>query len=361
VKGWILLRNASVILREDIDTILSDKNIPWNELLSATILITGATGLIGGMLARVLSVANVKYDLNMRLIAHGRNQARGFPLSKDFGLKFICGDIRSPLLSQVTDERIDYIFHCASITSSVDMIQRPVDVIATNFQGSQNALELALASHTQNFVYLSSMEVYGQAKVNEVYENDLGDLDLTNPRSSYPESKRICEMLCVSFQMQYGLPVKIARLARTFGAGTIYDETDMRVANQFARKALAGEDIELHTSGESLANCCYTSDAIRGILTILFKGKAGEAYNVADPNASATIREMAEIVASKVCEGKIKVIHKAPEDLLKRGYASDVGFKINADKLRALGWAPMYRLDEMFRRMIADWMESQQR
>jgi nucleoside-diphosphate-sugar epimerase len=137
-----------------------------------------------------------------------------------------------------------------------------------------------------------------------------------------------------------------------------FDVGDMRVANQFAMKAFNGEDIELHTQGNSIANCCYTSDAIRGILTILHKGKDGEAYNVANPNASATIREMAELVAAEVCQGKIKVIVKVPEDVTKHGYAPDVGFTLNSDKLAALGWHPKHGIAEMFRRMLADWRES---
>jgi nucleoside-diphosphate-sugar epimerase len=152
--------------------------------------------------------------------------------------------------------------------------------------------------------------------------------------------------------------VKIARLARTFGAGTPNDEDDMRVASQFARKALAGEDIELHTPGNSIANCCYTADAVRGLLIVLIKGRSGEAYNIANPAASATIREMAEIVAGEAAEGKIKVAINVPEDIQKRGYAPDVGYRLNADKLKALGWAPKYGIAEAYRRMIADWREA---
>jgi nucleoside-diphosphate-sugar epimerase len=146
-------------------------------------------------------------------------------------------------------------------------------------------------------------------------------------------------------------------LARTFGAGTPNDANDMRVASQFARSALAGEDIELHTQGESIANCCCTVDAVRGLLTVLTRGEAGEAYNIANPAASVTIREMAELVANEVCGGKIKVVVRSPNDLPKCGYAPDVIHKLNADKLMSLGWKPKYALAEMYRRMIADWRE----
>jgi nucleoside-diphosphate-sugar epimerase len=347
-----------LILLEDIDEIVSDSNISWYELKNSTVLITGATGLIGGMLVRSLSAANVKYSLNMRLIGHGQNRDKGETISQECEIEFVNGDIRNPdLFAATSADRLDYIFHCAAITKSAEMVVKPVDVIITAVNGTRNILELAKERHCRSFVYLSSMEIYGQPNQREICESDLGYLDLSHPRSSYPESKRLCEMLCVAYAAQYGFPVRIARLARTFGAGTPNDVSDMRVANQFARKALTGENIELHTLGNSIANCCYTADAIRGLLTILFKGKDGEAYNIANPDANATIREMAELVANNICNGKIKVVIAVPEDIGKRGYAPDVGFKINADKLKALGWLPKYGLAEMYQRIITDWRE----
>jgi len=345
------------VIRADVYDVISDKNIPWNELRDSTVLVTGATGLIGGALVRALSSAKAEYNLNTRLIGHGRNRDKGEALAQEFGLEFFGGDIRKPpLIADVTD-RLDYVFHCAAITKSADMVAKPVDVVTTMVDGTLNMLELARKKLCRSFVYLSSMEIYGQTELSEVSERDLGRLDLSNPRSSYPESKRFCESLCIAHAAQYSFPVKIARLARTFGAGTPNDENDMRVANQFARKALTNEDIELHTEGNSIANCCYTSDSIRGLLTVLLKGKDGEAYNIANPDASATVREMAELVANEVCGGRINVVLNVPEDLKTRGYAPNVGYTLNANKLKALGWTPKYGLDEMYLRMLADWQE----
>jgi nucleoside-diphosphate-sugar epimerase len=197
------------------------------------------------------------------------------------------------------------------------------------------------------------MEIYGQTEKTEVTESDLGSLDLSNPRSSYPEGKRFCEMMCVAYAAQYGLPAKIARLAQTFGAGVSKD--DARVFAQFARSAIAGKDIELHTEGTSRGNYCYTADAVRGLLNILLKGETGHAYNISNPAASVTIREMADLVADGVCGGRIGVAVRIPGDTGKRGYAPYAGFVLNADKLKSLGWAPKYGLDEMYRRMLADW------
>ena len=359
--------NAFSAFMEDIEQAVSDKNIPWRDMSEATVFITGVTGLIGSALVSILAFANEKYWLDLRIIGHGRNAAKGDALCKRCEIEFIGSDIRRPIPTETLPQKLDYIFHCAAITKSADMVAKPVEVITTAIDGTRNVLELARDRHCGSFVYLSSMEVYGdvygeaygdaygQTEAREVAETDLGYLDLSNPRSSYPESKRCCELLCAAHASQHGFPVKIARLAQTFGAGT--PRNDTRVFAQFARSAAAGNEIELHTEGKSRGNYCYTADAVRGLLTILLKGGDGEAYNVANPEASMTIREMAGLLADAVCGGKIKVKVKTPEDIEKRGYAPDTGFRLNTDKLNALGWTPMYGLSEMYKRMLSDWLE----
>lgn len=345
----------SKVLREDMKQIVSDTNIPWNALCGRTVLVTGATGLIGGALVRALSVANEEYKLDLRLIAHGRNKDRGEALAQELGLEFIRGDIRSSILAEALPGKLDYIFHCASITKSVDMVAKPVDTITTAVSGTRNILELAKEKNCESIVCLSSMEVYGQTELAEVKETDLGYLNLSNSRSSYPESKRLCESMCIAYATQYNIPVKIARLAQTFGAGTPKDDT--RVFAQFARSAISGKDLILHTEGKSRGNYCYTADTVRGLLTLLLQGVNREIYNIANRETSMTVREMAGLVANEVCGGKIKVVVDKPAESEMLGYAPDAGYMLNTDKLEALGWRPRYGLDEMYRRMLADWQE----
>lgn len=75
-----------------------------------------------------------------------------------------------------------------------------------------------------------------------------------------------------------GFPVRIARLAQTFGVGVL--PTENRVFMQFARSVMNNQDIVLHTKGKSEGNYVYTFDAIAGILLLLTNGGLGEAYNI---------------------------------------------------------------------------------
>ncbi|WP_115993888.1 NAD-dependent epimerase/dehydratase family protein [Cohnella lupini] len=346
----------SQILMEDMDEIVSDRTVPWQELRGRTILVTGATGAIGGMLVRALSAANVRHELSLDILAIGRNYERAQSLFGDaHGVRFIRYDIRESL---EVDQSIDYIIHGAAITQSAEMVANPVGVMGTALRGTENLLSLAREKQVKSMVYLSSMEVYGltDPALQFVTENDLGYINLQHPRSSYPESKRMSECLCNGYFAQYGSPIKVARLAQTFGAG--YPSNDPRIFAQFARSSIAGENIVLHTDGRSRGNYCYISDAIRALLLLLLKGVNGETYNIANPDASVTIREMADLVVQEVNGGRISVDIDKPADIDKRGYAPDVTMRLCAKKIVGLGWTPRYGLTAMYKRMIADWRES---
>lgn len=347
----MLNRNIlSDVLLEDIDKTASDAAIPWNDMKNSVVLITGATGTIGSALARALIAADEKHDLNLRVLGTGRNEKKAEQLLAQHGADFICADICQPLS---VDGPIDYIFHCAAVTQSAEMVRNPVNVIESSIIGTRNILQLAAEKRIKSMVYLSSMEVYGVTNLDIVCENDLGTIDLSSPRSSYSESKRVCELLCNCYFSQYALPVKTARLAQTFGAGT--PANDSRVFAQFARSAINGKDLILHSQGASRGNYCYLNDAVRALLLLLLKGKSGQAYNISNPSASATIYEMAELVATELSGGKIKVTIDVPENISEYGYAPKVGHRLNADKMMALRWRPEYGLLEMYTRMIENW------
>ncbi|PWW08337.1 nucleoside-diphosphate-sugar epimerase [Paenibacillus cellulosilyticus] len=346
----------SQVLLEDIDRIVTDRNVPWGELRDRVILITGATGAIGALLVQALSEADTRHGLGLHIWALGRNVDRARMLfGKMNNVKFVEHDIRNPLN---IDGPADYIIHGAAVTRSVEMVANPVGVIETAIRGTANILTLAKDKQSKSIVYLSSMEVYGltDPSLDWVTENDLGYINLQSPRSSYPESKRMCECLCNCSFAQYGTPIKLARLAQTFGAG--FSNDDPRIFAQFARSSMSGTDIVLHTEGKSRGNYCYISDAIRGLILLLLKGEDGETYNIVNPETSMTIREMAELVASEVSGSSVAVKVDRPSDIAKQGYAPDVTMRLSSDKMAQLGWKAQYGLVEMYKRMIADWHEA---
>ena len=93
-----------------------------------------------------------------------------------------------------------------------------METIDTIVNGTKNVLDLARKKNVSGVVFLSSMEVFGTTTERRpLSENDLGYIDLSSPRSSYPEGKRFAENMCCSYASEYSVPVTAARLVQTFG------------------------------------------------------------------------------------------------------------------------------------------------
>lgn len=341
------------VLQEDLDYIAN--SFPdIDKLKNSTIFVTGATGLVGSYAVKALAAINRIHSADIKILALVRNPEKAKIV---FGKLLERGDVSlvvGNVLEKIqTEYKIDYIIHCASVTNSKEMVTKPVETICVAVDGTRNILELANENNVKSAVYISSMEVYGspEASLPYVSENNYGYVDVLSVRSCYPEGKRMCECLCASYSHEYKLPVKIARLAQTFGAGVSKNET--RVFAQFARSLINEEDIVLHTKGESTGNYCYTRDCVLGILYILIRGENGTAYNVTNESTNMTIAEMAKMVAEK--SEKISVIFDIPEDSLKFGYSPSVKMKLSSEKLRSLGWRSDINLPEMYERMIKSW------
>lgn len=311
-----------------------------------SVFVTGGTGLVGSLLIRFfvhigVTVYAVIRNLEKAEIIYGDDLQK---------IHVIPGDITERNWFEKIDTDIDYVFHCAAVTTSKIMVNKPVETIATAIDGTRNILDLSVKHHAKCFIYASSMEVYGTLPEGELATEDkLGYIDNLAVRSNYPESKRMCENLCIAYRSEYGLDVKIARLAQTFGAGILPWEG--RVFAQFARSVEEGKNIVLHTKGMSEGNYCYSRDMLLGLFTILFKGDGGEAYNIVNESTHTTIAGMAQMVAHEIGKDRIKVVFDIPESNAY-GYAADTHLKLPGAKLQALGWKPTVDLKHMYLRMM---------
>lgn len=348
---------CSSILAEDLQQICSNEYIPWEKLYGQTILVTGATGLIGGNLVDALLWANRQRQLGLTVIALVRNKEAAVVRFTQHGqmdqaLLLLEGDVC--LLPDIPLP-VDYIIHGASPTASAYFAQHPLETVRTSVLGTWNLLEFAKEKHAKGFLYLSSMEVYGAHKSDEaIDEQGCAAIDTMAVRSCYPEAKRLCENLCAGCFFEYGLPTEVIRLAQTFGPGVAVN--DQRVFMQFTRAALKKENILLRTDGSSKRSCLYTADAVSAILTVLLCGKPGEAYNAANPDTYCSILEMGEMVARELANQEIEVKIQADEQS-RLIFPPSHRVKLNVEKLYGLGWRPTYSLREMFMRMFKDLQE----
>ena len=346
------------IFVEDMNGILASCDDALHALMGKNVLITGATGLIGSTLVNALCAFAYACSVNgaepPHVLALVRNEAKASAMFAGIPeeiLTLVVSDVTDyNVLAEFADRDVDYIVHAASMTSSRSFVNQPVDVISTAISGTCNMLELARIKKCKGFVYTSSMEVYGVPETDDkIFEYFGTNLDTMSVRSSYPESKRMCESICASYASQYGVPARILRLTQTFGPGVRYD--DGRVFAEFARCAIEKKDIVLHTKGETRRSYLYTADAAAAILTVLIFGENGEAYNAANEETYCSIYEMAQLVANECAAGDITVRIEV-EDTEKFGYAPVLHMNLDTFKLRSLGWEAGVGLKEQFDRMI---------
>lgn len=316
-------------------------------LESSRILVTGATGLIGKTLVFNLIRRKAKVTVVVRDLEKAKRLFENH-------VQYIVGDVRTVNFESL---ELDYIIHAASQTSSQYFIKKPVETISVAIDGTRNILNNAIKQRKlKRFIYLSTMEVYGTPlDDSKITEEHGSNLDTTSVRSCYPESKRMCENICISYASEYGIPVNILRLTQTFGPGVEYQ--DKRVFAEFARCAFEGKDIILQTKGETRRSYLYTEDAVNAILTVAKYGQPNLVYNGANENTYCSIYEMAKMVADKLAGGRIKVIIKENKSN-DRGFAPVLHMNLDTTRLQKLGWEPKVDLYGMYKALIDDWRKN---
>lgn len=316
------------------------------QLRGSDILVTGGTGLIGFNVLQELAALRHEYDLRLHALVRNESRARERFAAFLDRVNLVQGDVCREIQ---LDSKVDYIIHGASVTSSRSFVEHPVETIMTSVLGTRNLLELARAKNVKSMVYLSSMEIYGTATEQKVLtENMVGYLDPMQLRSSYPQSKRTCESMCLAYSHEYGVPVKTIRLCQTFGPGI--PATDRRVIVEFINTALAGETIRIKASGDSSRMYLYTSDAVTGIMTILLKGENGLAYNLANRESYCSIRELAHTV-QEIFGSCRPVLTNTGTEEERRAYPPDSYLYLDTTRVEALGWKAMCSLRDGLTRL----------
>ena len=339
----------SSIYINTIDNMLTDTDL--SILSNKTVLITGASGMIGSCLIDALMRWNLRQELPCKIIALSRNEKTVNERFADYlgneNIKFIFHDINKELTG--IDNAVDYIIHAASNADPVNIAKYPVDTLTANIIGTNNLLKFGLKHGMKRFLYISSGEMYGQPNNNneDFKENYSGYIDCANPRSCYPSGKRAAEVLCQSYISQFNVDIVIARPCHIFGP--TMTKNDSRAVSEFFRKSIYEKKIVLKSKGLIERSHCYVIDAVKALLIILKNGSCGEAYNIADPRYQMTIKEF----ATKVAEiSGAELIYDLPNDVEMKGYSYIKRSVLNSEKLEEIGWKSMgnekNRLEETF-------------
>lgn len=334
--------------------------LPWVKLQDKSIMLSGATGLLGSFLIDVILEKNCSDNLNCTVYALGRNELKAkdrfSKYADDAHLIFIPYDVKQPFVREDIGT-IDYVLHLASNTHPMQYSTDPIGTITTNIIGLQNMLDFAISHNATRFAFASSNEIYGENRgdVELFDENYCGYINSNTMRAGYPESKRCGEALCQAYKAQTGLNIVILRFTRSYGPTMLMSDT--KAISQFIKKGIAGEDIVLKSAGTQYYSYQYMADSVSGLLTILLCGENGEAYNIAEEHSDIMLKDLASIIAG--INGK-KVVFEIPDAVEAAGYSTATKARLDGHKLQALGWKPKYNIKSGMERTITILRELQE-
>lgn len=324
--------------------------LKWERLRDKIFLVSGASGMIGSFLLDVLLMD--KAELNMEVIALVRNETRArerfAPYLQSGSMRLLICDINDGIPD--VRENVDYVIHAASNTHPRAYATQPVQTLMTNIAGTYNMLRYGIQHEMERFVFLSSVEIYGENRgdVERFDESYCGYLDCSTLRAGYPEGKRAGEALCHAYIQETGADIVIPRLPRVYGPTMLMSDT--KAISQFIQKGVAGEDIVLKSKGTQLYSYIYVADAVSGILQTMLCGRNGEAYNVADADSDIALVDLAGRIAE---DAGVGVVFDLPDAIEQAGYSKATKALLDSAKLQELGWKAQFRMQEGIHRTLS--------
>ncbi len=310
-------------------------------------LITGGAGFIGSHLAEKLIARGDHVTVFDNLSTGSTNNLSGIKEKIKFGQ----GSILDKVLIDKLVSESDYVVHLAAALGVFNIVNKPLESLKTNLQGSEVVLE-ACDKYRKPVLIASTSEIYGKNDKVPLSEED--NRIIGHPlksRWSYSEAKAVDESLAYFYHLENKLPIRIVRFFNTVGPRQVGHYG--MVVPRFVSAALKNEPLSVYGSGDQIRCFCHVSDAIRAILLVIDSDKAvGEVFNVGN-NQQISIMELAkkviEITKSTSNIEKIayeKAYPEGFEDMQRR--VPDIS-KIN----RVLGWTPEINLDQIIKDIAA--------
>jgi UDP-glucose 4-epimerase len=310
-------------------------------------LVTGGAGFIGSHLTEQL-ISRGDQVVILDNLSTGLSENLTTIKNK---VEFEQGNILDKSLVEKLVSNSDYVVHLAAALGVLNIVNKPLESLKSNLQGTEIVLEAA-NEYKKPILIASTSEVYG--KNDKVPLNEEDDRVIGHPlksRWSYSEAKAIDESLAYFYFVEEGLQSRIVRFFNTVGPRQLGNYG--MVVPRFVNSALKGEALSVYGSGEQIRCFCHISDAVRGLLLVMDSDKAvGEVFNVGN-NQQISIMELAkkviEITGSKSTIEKISYEKAYPqgfEDMQRR--VPDIS-KIK----QVLGWSPQLNLDQIIKDIAA--------
>ena len=301
-----------------------------------SVLVTGATGLLGGWLVKELLKLSAEVVVLIRDGLPNNMLVREGLVNSVVTVRGSLQD-KSLLQRTMSEYSISTIFHLAAQSIVIVARADPVGTLEANVQGTWNLLEAARQSSVRQVIVASSDKAYGIGAQLPYLE--------THPlqgRFPYEVSKSCTDLIAQMYATSYGLPVAITRCSNLFGGG---DLNFARIIPNLIHCALRGKRVVIPNGGQAMREFLYIKDAVAAYLCLAEhmaedKLLEGEAFNFG-LGTPVNILDLAHQVLKLM-----RCSHLQP--IVEPGSTLEILMQYSSSEkaLRLLGWAPQYSLEE---------------
>jgi dTDP-glucose 4,6-dehydratase len=293
------------------------------------LFITGGAGFIGSNYVRHV-LANSDDEVTVfDALTYAGNLSSLADVAEDSRYSFVQGDICDREAVAAAMAGHDMVVHFAAESHVDRSIVDPDRFVRTNCLGTNVMCDVARNIGVERFLHISTDEVYGS-----IEEGSFIETDRLGPRSPYSSSKAGSDLIALSYQETYGLPVIVTRSSNNFGPFQFPE----KVIPLFVTNLLDGKKVPLYGDGLNIRDWIHVLDNCAGVDTVLRKGTIGEIYNIGGGNET-TNRELTSMVLSNMGVGEEMV------EYVQDRLGHDRRYSIDCSKANALGWKPSRDLD----------------
>ena len=304
------------------------------------ILITGGGGFIGShVVERALQQGHEVVVLDDFSTATPSNLKSA---EKHQSLNIVQGSVLDQTLVENLVSEVDGCFHLAAALGVERIMERPLQSLAVNLQGSENVLNACARSKVRT-VLSSSSEIYG--KTTDFPISEESDRVIGSPlkwRWMYSEAKALDESIASVLHHQQGFKVSIVRFFNTVGPR----QTGAygMVVPRFVKAALNNQPLVINGTGEQSRVFCHVDDAVDGLWRVFESEAFGEVFNVGGVE-EVSINELANRVIT-LTHSQSVTAHRSYEEAYGEGFEDMQRRVPDTSKLsRVTGWRAKYGLD----------------
>ncbi len=296
-------------------------------------VVTGGAGFIGSHMVDLL----VERGYIVRVIDNliGGREANLAQHKHNQDVVFETSDIRAYEPGNALFKGADHVFHFAGIGDIVPSIERPIEYMSANVQGTVHVLECAREAGAGKFVYAASSSCYGLAATPTREDHPIA------PQYPYALSKYQGEQAAFHWHQVYRLPVNSIRIFNAYGTRSRTSGAYGAVFGVFLRQKIAGKPFTVVGDGTQTRDFVYATDIADAFRLAAETPKSGEVWNVGagDPQS---VNRLVELLGGPV-------VH-----IPKRPGEPDCTFADIGKITRDLGWAQKVPFEAGVARIVAD-------